>query len=161
MKKAFFIIAILFVFVTCKQKDQNQPPKIVYPEYQLKSIDSQIVIFINIYRAENKKPILKINRLACNVAYSHSDYMAKNKVYNHFYFMDRANAFPDWYCGENVAYNFVTAQSNFSAWKNSPDHNTNMLDDRFTEVGISTEYDEKGKSYVTCFFIGILKKHKT
>lgn len=158
MKKIIIIATVLFIALSCKNKSDSEPVKIVYPEYKQTKIDSQIVLLINFHRIENNLEAVKLNQEVSNVCYSHSKWMAENKVVNHYYFQQRADAFPDWYVGENIAYNFKTAESNFTAWKNSEGHNENMLDKRFTEVGISTVYDEDGKSYITCIFKGILKQ---
>ena len=42
--------------------------------------------------------------------------------------------------GENIAAGMDTAAKVFEAWKNSPDHNTNMINPQFKELGISLAY---------------------
>jgi len=158
MKKIIIIAAVLFIALSCKNKSDSEPIKIVYPEYKQTMLDSQIVYLINVHRIVNNLGTLELNQEISNVCYSHSKRMAEKKLVNHDYFQQRADAFPDYYVGENIAYNYHSAESNFTAWKKSKSHNENMLDKRFTEIGISTVYDENGKSYITCIFKGILKQ---
>lgn len=44
------------------------------------------------------------------------------------------------YLGENIAAGYVSAQSVFDAWLNSPGHNANMLSPNFRAVGIGRYY---------------------
>ncbi|TBX66972.1 CAP domain-containing protein, partial [Flavobacterium silvisoli] len=55
--------------------------------------------------------------------------------------------------GENVAYNYSTAESAFSAWMNSPTHKAN-IEGNFTHFGISVTTDPAtGRKYYTNMFI--------
>src|SRR6476659_5556531 len=42
--------------------------------------------------------------------------------------------------GENIAAGYTTAQDVFTAWKNSPGHNANMLNGAFRQIGIARAY---------------------
>lgn len=46
----------------------------------------------------------------------------------------------DTWMGENLAAGYSTAINVFSAWKNSPGHNANMLDPNYVAMGISRIY---------------------
>jgi uncharacterized protein YkwD len=46
----------------------------------------------------------------------------------------------DTWMGENIAAGYTTASDVFTAWKNSPDHNANMLSSNFIAMGISRVY---------------------
>jgi uncharacterized protein YkwD len=43
--------------------------------------------------------------------------------------------------GENIAAGYGTAQQVFTAWRNSPTHNQNMLNGAFTEIGVARAYN--------------------
>ena len=58
------------------------------------------------------------------------------------------------YLGENVAYGFTTAPDVFTAWKNSPEHNANMLGANYTVIGIARAADKNGTFYWTTDFGG-------
>lgn len=49
--------------------------------------------------------------------------------------------------GENIAWNYPTAQSVVSAWINSPGHRANMLNPEFTEIGVGVAYSSRGEPY--------------
>ncbi len=55
--------------------------------------------------------------------------------------------------GENIAwgYGLTTAQQAFTAWKNSPGHNTNMLGSSYTAIGISRSCSADNCAWVTDF----------
>lgn len=59
------------------------------------------------------------------------------------------------YAGENLAVNFFDSEEVVNAWMNSPTHRANLLNDKFTEVGIATArgtYDGRDGIFVVQFF---------
>ena len=46
----------------------------------------------------------------------------------------------DTWMGENIAAGYSTASDVFTAWKNSPGHNANMLNSNYIAMGISRTY---------------------
>ena len=59
------------------------------------------------------------------------------------------------YAGENLAVNFSDSMSVEQAWMNSPGHKANILNDRFTEIGIATAqgiYNGRNTTFVVQFF---------
>lgn len=57
--------------------------------------------------------------------------------------------------GENIyrASNIRSASSIFESWKNSPGHNRNMLDTRYSQMGVGVVYDSSGQTWATTQFI--------
>ena len=57
--------------------------------------------------------------------------------------------------GENIAWGYnggiTTAQQAFTAWRNSPGHNINMLKSTFTAIGISRSCNSRDCAWVTDF----------
>ncbi|WP_439625772.1 CAP domain-containing protein [Gemmata sp.] len=51
--------------------------------------------------------------------------------------------------GENIAYNFFTAQAVMTAWMNSSGHRANILNPNFTEIGVAVRADARGALYFT------------
>jgi hypothetical protein len=49
--------------------------------------------------------------------------------------------YPSTGVGENIAGGFSTAQAVFNGWRNSPGHNSNMLNANYTIIGIGLWYD--------------------
>lgn len=64
--------------------------------------------------------------------------MLKYEYFNHdkyVYFISRDTNFPA--MGENLARNFKTNEEAFDAWMASPTHRDNILESRFTYIGIA------------------------
>lgn len=49
--------------------------------------------------------------------------------------------------GENIAYGYTSANSVVEAWMNSPGHRTNILEKKFTRIGVGYELDADGTAY--------------
>lgn len=59
------------------------------------------------------------------------------------------------YAGENLAVNFTESQDVETAWMNSPGHRANILNDKFTEIGIATQtgtYEGRSAIFVVQLF---------
>jgi uncharacterized protein YkwD len=112
---------------------------------QLDSDELAFVTLINNYRAQNGLGQLSIDwemqassdwmstDMGQKAYFSHTDSLGRDP-------WTRMCAFG--YCyntwmGENIAAGFSTAQSVFTAWRNSPGHNANMLGANFNAMGIS------------------------
>ena len=54
--------------------------------------------------------------------------------------------------GENVAYGYSTPRANTRAWMNSPGHRRNILDRRFTRMGIGVAVDRHGRTWTAQVF---------
>jgi uncharacterized protein YkwD len=83
--------------------------------------------------------------------------MIDNDVVNHDYFQQRSDnlvrVLGAEKVGENIAYNYQTAESAMSAWLNSPSHKANIEGD-YTHLGISVTINpDNGKKYYTNMFI--------
>ncbi len=55
---------------------------------------------------------------------------------------------------ENIywASNIRPASLIFESWKNSPGHNRNMLDTRYSQIGVGVVYDSSGQTWATTQF---------
>lgn len=109
---------------------------------------------INDYRAGLGLGTLQASDLLSDSADKHNSDMGKYGFFSHYtvdsdWFSpgaspwDRMAAcgydFNTW-MGENIAAGYTTAEKVFIAWKNSPNHNENMVNPDFTVVGISLVY---------------------
>ena len=59
------------------------------------------------------------------------------------------------YAGENLAIHFIDSEKVHDAWMNSPSHRANILQDKFTEIGIATAigtYNGKTTTFVVQMF---------
>lgn len=68
----------------------------------------------------------------------------------------KASGYEYQYAGENLAVNFDSAEEQLSAWMNSKTHRENILNEKYTEIGIAVVRGEvKGKtSFVTVVLFG-------
>lgn len=88
---------------------------------------------------------LRVNPLLTEAAQEKADDMATHSYFAHvspdgktpWYFFD-AVGYTYQYAGENLAVDFNDSADVEQAWMNSPGHRANILDPRFTEVGIAT-----------------------
>jgi uncharacterized protein YkwD/putative cell wall-binding protein len=62
-----------------------------------------------------------------------------------------SKATPGWSlcCGENIAYGYRSASDVMSGWMNSPGHRANVLDGRYTHIGVG--YSASGNFWVQVF----------
>ena len=115
----------------------------------LRGLDAEEAAFVqllNTYRAANGRPPVVATRLLNQVAYDHSLDMGTRRYFSHnspegttpFQRMRAAG-----YSGgraENIAAGNADAQRTFTQWRNSPGHNTNMLDPSSRAIGIGRAY---------------------
>lgn len=105
---------------------------------------------------------LKVNPLLVEAAQAKADHMAENGYFAHvspdgrdswYWFREAGYSFS--YAGENLAVNFSDSEDVEEAWMNSPTHRANIMNGRFTEVGIATavgEYKGKKTTFVVQMF---------
>lgn len=119
-------------------------------------ITSTLVEQTNSERNKQKENSLTINEKLIKSAQLKADDMAKNGYFAHnspdgkdpWYFFHKAD-YDYQYAGENLAVNFVESSDVTNAWMNSKTHRENILNNKFTEVGIATAFGKyKGKDAI-------------
>lgn len=106
---------------------------------------SVLVGLTNKDRATQNISELKVNPLLEKAAQAKADDMAKNGYFSHntpdgktpWYFI-KESGYKYVYAGENLAVNFVDSDEVHKAWMNSPTHRLNIVNPRYTEIGIAT-----------------------
>lgn len=166
MKVRFFrplsIILLLVTFASCSKEsvDQTTPTPstnyVVNNNYTYSEIELQVADLINQYRvSKGLSPLEKINHIS-NVSEGHDEYMISINTLTHALFAQREENLRATLgavaVGENIAYNYSTAQSVVAAWINSPAHKANM-EGNYTHFGISVRTTPEGKMYFTNMFI--------
>lgn len=161
-KSSVFVVAILMVSFVAAARSSAEPS---YDKQELKFLH-----LLNEYRADHGlKPMLLSDELAESATH-HSEDMGKYGFFAHStrqssYYpagslpWDRMSAEGydyNAYKGENLAVGYDTAEEAFTAWKNSPPHNREMLDVHYKVVGIGRveSPDSKGRWYWTTDFGG-------
>ncbi len=106
---------------------------------------SVLVNIANKDRSSQNLSELKVNALLEKAAQMKADDMAKRGYFAHntpegltpWYWVSEAG-YKYKYAGENLAVNFTDSAEVHTAWKNSKSHWLNIINPRFTEIGIAT-----------------------
>ena len=159
MFRALLPLAIVFTMMSCSSDssdDVSADTKVIVT-YDYNPIELQLVTLINDYRASKGLNTLQVINHISFKSEEHNEYMIDNNVVNHDYFQERSNNIIQVLgaekVGENIAYNYPTAQAALNAWLNSPTHKANIEGD-FTHFGISvTEDAATGRKYYTNMFM--------
>lgn len=159
MFRALLPLAILFTMVSCSSDSSEAAAedKQVVTTYNYNETESKLITLINDYRqSKGLNPLTIINHISYK-SEEHNFYMIDNNVVNHDYFQQRSDnlvrVLGAEKVGENIAYNYQTAESAMSAWLNSPSHKANIEGD-YTHLGISVTINpDNGKKYYTNMFI--------
>lgn len=108
-------------------------------------ISAVMVDLTNEDREKEQLGTLKVNPVLVAAAQAKADDMAEKGYFAHnspggenswFWFKEAGYSFA--YAGENLAVDFTDSEDVVDAWMDSPTHRANILDSRFTEVGIAT-----------------------
>ncbi len=109
--------------------------------FKLTCEEARFVSLINIYRSNNLLPTLRVSISGVKSTHWHAQDMITKNYFAHSEpdgrsFSERAKSFgyPTW--SENIAAGNTSASATFCQWKNSPGHNTNMLREQHTTMGI-------------------------
>jgi hypothetical protein len=106
--------------------------------------ETELCQLINQYRTAHGLTTLSFNSVLYGLAFDHSQAMSESGVLSHDGFYERCAACGATGCVENVGWNYLTAQAQFEGWKNSPGHDSNMLNTSIKYLGIA-----KSGPYVT------------
>lgn len=107
---------------------------------------SVLVDLTNKVRLEKNITELKISEALTNAATLKAEDMASKQYFAHtspdgttpWYWFQKAN-YNFVFAGENLAVDFTESEDVENAWLASPKHNENIVDSRFTEIGIATK----------------------
>ena len=159
MFRALLPLAIVFTMISCSsnETETSSADKTVVTQYNYNDTETKLVTLVNNYRVSvGLNPLQVINHISFK-SEEHNIYMIENNVVNHDYFQQRSNNLVQVLgaekVGENIAYNYQTAESAMSAWLHSSAHKANIEGD-YTHLGISVTVDQAtGKKYYTNMFI--------
>jgi len=152
-----FLLLILTVTSSCSKTD-------VYEEEltattlltSKKETELEIFEMVNNYRIERGLSILEYNQKAQAYTLEHNIYMISQNNVNHDNFVQRSSKLSvdinANVIAENVARNFISADSVFKAWLASEGHLKNIEGD-FTATAISVYASNEGMLYFTQVFI--------
>ena len=158
MYRALLTFALMFTMVSCSTEDDSTvASKEVVTNYNYNEVELRIVQLINQHRRSIGLNELQVINHISYKSEGHNEYMIDKQAISHDYFQERSKNIIEVLgaerVAENVAYNYVTAESVVAAWKNSPGHMKNIEGD-FTHFGISVSTDvETGRKYYTNIFM--------
>ena len=159
MFRALLPLAIVFTMVSCSSdsEENSVEERQVVTSYNYNDTELKLVTLINNYRASVGLNRLEVINHISYKSQEHNIYMIDNNVVNHDYFQQRSNNLVQVLgaqrVGENIAYNYQSAEGALNAWMNSPGHKAN-IEGQYTHIGISVTIDETtGKKYFTNMFM--------
>lgn len=125
-------------------------------------IARSLVTLTNTNRVQNKVGELTMNPLLEKAAQQKADDMAAKGYFAHVspdgkapWYWFRSAGYSYTHAGENLAINFTDSEDVSTAWMNSPSHRANIVNGKFTEIGIATakgQYNGKDTVFVVQMF---------
>lgn len=124
----------------------------IFPRFRASVVDSLSTIYASVLvnlaneeRAADNLSELSVNPLLEKAAQMKADDMATKSYFAHnspngetpWYWIKEAG-YEYTYAGENLAVNFRDSKEVHTAWKNSRGHFLNIINPKYTEVGIAT-----------------------
>ncbi|GGF02767.1 hypothetical protein GCM10011518_10040 [Flavobacterium limi] len=156
------LLAVVYIFGSCSSdsvESSNVSKSELVTEYNYNVSEIEVLQLINEYRVSiGLNSLVTVNHISFK-SEEHDNYMITNKVVNHNNFVARSEniiaVLGAKKVGENVAYNYQTAEGVLKAWLDSPTHKQNIEGD-YTHFGIAVKIDaETGKKYYTNIFAKI------
>jgi hypothetical protein len=106
---------------------------------------SLLVDYTNDNRRDYDVPELTVNDKLTVAAQMKANDMVENGYFAHYspagtspWYWIQSAGYDYKHAGENLAVNFVSSHDVTDAWMNSPTHKKNMIDARYSEIGIAT-----------------------
>jgi uncharacterized protein YkwD len=133
---------------------QADPPA----KFQMSKEEKELVDLTNREREKNKLPALKPNPTLFKVARAHSANMAKQNKMDHVLDGKKSSqrvkeaGYRYLSTGENIAFGNVPLEELVEKWMGSKLHRANILNKKFTEIGLGIVPDKDGIPYFTQLF---------
>lgn len=148
--KKYLLFALLLTGCTKKTEEFAASPP-VNPQ--------QVCDLINKERTKAKLNPLVIDPVLSNEADRYAKLMASRNILSHNLEgnpQDRFNRIKRQYnwigIGENIAYNYRSAETVVKGWMSSPGHRQNILNNRFKDTGLSVRYNSRNEPYYCQIF---------
>ena len=121
-----------------------------------------VVDLTNEQRIDQNKMPLQRNALLDEAAQRKAQHMAENEYFDHYapdgttpWSFFKQSGYVYAYAGENLAIHFTDSTEVVEAWMQSPGHRKNIVDDKYTEIGVGTakgSFNGYDTVYVVQFF---------
>lgn len=144
--------------VTTKKPETTSSDSKKLPSYYPESEIVALFNKVNNYRTQNGLSKLTLDPDLCKMAYVRAKEQGTVKGHErpdgskYYSVLDEYN-YSYSGCGENIAFIWnVSADEAFNKWKDSPTHNQNMLESRFTKAGIAMYRNVDGSYSIVNLF---------
>ncbi len=119
----------------------TSPGRGAVQNFKLTCEEAQFITTLNVYRMKNARSALKVSKAGVLASRWHAQNMIDLNYFSHSEpngrdFSSRAISFGYGAWAENIAAGSSGGLGTFCQWKNSPGHNSNMLDARHRSAGI-------------------------
>lgn len=161
--KLMLLLPVIFLMNSCSsdssEETADSTAALIVENYAYSDSELETMKLINEYRVSvGLSPLEKINHISY-LSEEHDYYMIDKKTPSHDGFVDRSNDIMKLLgattVGENVAYNYNSAEGVLAAWLKSAAHKKN-IEGNYTHFGISIRQDAvTGKKYYTNIFARI------
>jgi uncharacterized YkwD family protein/spore coat assembly protein SafA len=128
---------------------------------EIKALENEVAVIVNQERLKQGLSPLKYNWQLARVARYKSEDMAAKNYFSHTsptygdpFTMMKNFGISYMSAGENIAMGQPTPTSVMTAWMNSPGHRANILNTRYTEIGVGVAKNQNGTILWTQQFIG-------
>ncbi|KRF35713.1 CAP domain-containing protein [Terrabacter sp. Soil810] len=125
------------------------------------SVQNQVIQLANVQRTKAGCRALALDARLSRAAQAHSIDMAKRRYFSHtsldgrtFAQRIRAQGYTGSIIGENIAAGYPTPKAVMDAWMKSPGHRANILNCRYTAIGVGSAVGGPYRSYWTQDFGG-------
>ena len=147
---------------------QLKNPNLIYPGQTIYIVvnstatanENEVARLVNVERAKVGLPALSINWQLARVArYKSQDMVNKNyfshtsPTYGSPFDMMRSFGISFTAAGENIAMGQTSPQAVMTGWMNSPGHKANILNSRYTQIGVGYAKNSSGRPYWTQEFM--------
>lgn len=134
----------------------NEDSNVIIENYK-----KEVLRLVNIERAKEGLCELTIDTSLSQIAQMKSQDMIDNNYFSHTspiygsaFDMMRAHGISYRVAGENIAKGHSTPQEVVAAWMNSPGHRKNIMNGRFSNLGMGVVRSQNGTIYWTQMFLG-------
>ena len=150
-RNVFFIAFLLLI--SCSEEPVDD--QVALETFNVLELETELMRLTNEYRQSNGLASVQFDPIAYTYANEHNDYMIAKGSLSHDNFSSRASSISSETqakeVAENVAKDYLTAESTLEGWVNSAPHRAN-LEGNFTHMAISVKKTETGSLFYTQIF---------
>jgi len=151
IRTLFLVVAI--ALMSCSKDNTNE--QLGLETFNVVELESQLMQLTNDYRQSQGMSTVVFDAVAYTYANEHTDYMISKGSLSHDNFNSRASSISSetqaQEVAENVAKDYITAETALEGWINSAPHRANLEGD-FTHMAISVKKTESGSLYYMQIF---------